>query len=384
MPTTTRSSVLNSTLVNSDGSWKTYDTHYMVSQGNNVRLLGTGDQGGDWLLNKVTDSATSNYHQHVHIFGYDLFGQSLISGIYPGTYNPYLGPISEPDTTALLGKGTTAIARSLPTNPYEKLADAIAQQIGVALPGIVGHELWRDKALTAKNAGSEYLNVEFGWLPMIGDIRKTAHAIKHQATILRNFQRGSGKKTRRGYHFPPEITTSYEDVTLEMRSWNGGRQSPGKLFQKQHTDTWFNGCFTYYVPEGDSRWEKLARHEAYANKLLGLRITPEILWDATPWTWMADWFGNVGDVLHNLGAFTHDGLVMQYGYIMETKRLHAEFSVDDVTNEIFARRTIHSVWKKRLRATPYGFSVNLNSLSASQIAILVALGLSKGLPGHGA
>lgn len=397
MPITTRTKELTSSLHQGGYSvqgWTReanfYDTSYMVSEGHDVRLLGTGDVGGPWVLNKTHDYATSNVVPYQVSWGTWVGGQTFINGPYPGAGCPYIQPLIEPSTSTMIGLGTTAIAKSLPTNPYVNLASDVAEAASnpaTALPSVFGSSLWKEKALTAKSAGNEYLNLEFGWLPLVSDVKKTAFAIKHHSALLRSFIQGSGKKTRKGFHFPRVETSYLWDGLIWADGSTGGFGYPGTVYQKQTTDTWFNGCFTYYVPDGHSQLERIARAESLANHLLGTRITPEVLWNATPWSWAADWVGNMGDVLRNLGAFSHDGLVMQYGYVMQTQRLLTEFHIDnhDIPSlRVVADRTIDSVWKKRLAATPYGFNVDLHSLSVTQIAILTALGFTHGIPGFGA
>lgn len=361
----------------------TYDTVYMESEGHDLRNLGRGDVGGDWLLHKVTDRFTSTNAPQVVVPIWGRYGgYTLAASPYPGAGCPYITSTSEPGSSGMTMLGTKAIAMVAPTNPYENLTDAVAQQIGVALPGLIGAQFWRDRALTARNAGSEFLNVEFGWLPLISDVRKTLKAITDAGPILRDFIKGSGKKTRKGYHFPREVTVNYIwPGPIWTTGGNGGGGLAGFVHQRQTVDTWFKGCFTYYVPDGSSQLEKLARYESLANHLLGTRITPEVLWDATPWTWALDWFGNTGDVLRNLSLFNSDGLVLNYGYVMQTSHLHTEISIP--TADPVALHVIDDTWKKRIRATPYGFGVDMHSLSAMQIAILTALGLSRGLPGRG-
>jgi len=343
--------------------------------------LGTSDVGGPWTLHKSGYDFHSTINPVRNFFGTWTGGEWFVNGPYPGAGGPNVTPDTSSDLE-LMALGTTAIAHSAPTNPYMNVTDALAQQIGQPVPGIIGHSIWKDKALTTKNAGSEYLNLEFGWLPLISDIRKTAMAVKNSAQITKKFLAGSGKKTRVGFHFPDKIdTTQWVGPHLTFGG-NGGGSYLGTTTVRSVKRTWFKGCFTYYVPDGDSRLEKMARAESIANHLLGTRLTPEVLWDATPWTWAADWFANTGDLLRNLSLFQFDGLVLQYGYIMQEALVETEHRVSDPT---FGTSVTHryDVWKKRRAATPYGFGVDLHALSGMQLSILTALGFSKGLPGHG-
>jgi len=77
-----------------------------------------------------------------------------------------------------------------------------------------------------------------------------------------------------------------------------------------------------------------------------------------------------------------DGLVMQYGYMME----HIVLTVDR-THEgtilngdlpVHARETFTVDYKRRRRATPFGFGVSVGSFTDRQWTILAALGMSRG------
>jgi hypothetical protein len=113
----------------------------------------------------------------------------------------------------------------------------------------------------------------------------------------------------------------------------------------------------------------------------GFNITPEILWELTPWSWLADWETNMGTVLHNLSAFAQDGLVMRWGYAMEEK-------ISSVTYDLSGGRffngestdctqTFETIRRQRWNATPYGFGLNPDGFTARQWSILAALGISR-------
>jgi len=131
--------------------------------------------------------------------------------------------------------------------------------------------------------------------------------------------------------------------------------------------------------------DRLDQWDAEANKLYGTRITPEVLWNASPWTWAADWFANTGDVIHNISALQNDSLALKYGYIMRqtTQSSHGAWqgyvnNFDNVPVFVSIQESTGSTQKLRLRANPYGFGVLGGDLSSSQLAITAALGASKG------
>lgn len=281
--------------------------------------------------------------------------------------------------TQVKGQGATAIARTTPTNPIVDSTTAVGEAMMGGLPALGGVSAWREKAAVHRGLGSEYLNVQFGWLPFVSDIRNFAYAAKNTSEILREFRAGSGKNTRVGYHFPENksswsnsrsITTIRADgIQGETVSCTEGGSAGSKM--------WFNGAFTYHIPMGNDQASKMQRFEQYANKLYGTRLTPEVLWNLAPWSWALDWFGNTGDVLSNLSALGNDGLVLKYGYMMYHNygTSYRVTKPGSVMNSGSCYRI--SETKKRFGASPYRMFTEGGSLSTTQLAVITALGLSK-------
>jgi len=124
---------------------------------------------------------------------------------------------------------------------------------------------------------------------------------------------------------------------------------------------------------------------AVARKLLGADVDPEVLWDLAPWSWAVDWFSSVGDVIHNLSAYSSDGLVLRYGYIMEHSIVRDTYTYSGDLGLIprcnFTGRpadlVVTSEKKLRRRSSPFGFGLAMSELTTRQKAILAALGLSR-------
>jgi hypothetical protein len=125
----------------------------------------------------------------------------------------------------------------------------------------------------------------------------------------------------------------------------------------------------------------MERYEQEANKLLGTRLTPETLYELTPWSWAADWVSNLGDVAQNISSFGADGLVLHHGYIMERSTVSRTFEMKGVAlkgqPKYDLSQTYTTVVKQRVKATPYGFGLDVGSFSPHQVAIVAALGLSR-------
>jgi len=214
--------------------------------------------------------------------------------------------------------GTTMIARTTPTSPAAEMATALGDlAVERELPSMVGHETWKARTHAARGAGSEYLNVQFGWIPLVSDLRDFAYAVKHRNKIIGDYRKGSDKKIRRRYVMTDE-ENSYSAVTgMNVNgSLPGGT---GTAMSQTTKKVWFSGAYRYHIPMGNDMASRLARYDKYADKLLGVNITPEVIWNISPWSWAADWFGNTGDVMHNISALGPDGLVLQYGYAMSSR-----------------------------------------------------------------
>jgi hypothetical protein len=341
-----------------------------------------GDQGGPMDLTKITYEGTPSGK----IEGAGTGGRYWLcpTGVVPiellnENFNdaPFSGPYSDVE---LLGMGATAIARTTPTNPSFSLANAIGEFRSDGMPSPPGADL-ASRVKYLKNSGSEYLNVEFGWAPLVSDVKNFARTVKDSHKILKQFQKGSDKRIRRRYTFPTEeysrinrgAGVPYPNVDANLSQF----MSDGLHIRTQRRETWFSGAFRYHIPIGDSLVGKFAEWETKADKLLGIEPTPKQLWELTPWSWAIDWYSNMGDVYNNISRLGNDGLVLEYGYIMSKYTQSDDLVAYDYFGKPGRLRISKKVLKRR-QATPYGFGFNMANLSAKQEAVLVALGLSKG------
>lgn len=343
-------------------------TRKMVSS-NHYPLNTRIDDGGLWILEKVLDIPTAGYL----VNGNRFRGQFTTQG--PSGFSFMTAPTQLTDSQ-MTAEGTTAIARSAPTNPSFSLATFLGELAGDGLPNVVGRSLVKERVKRARSAGSEYLNVEFGWKPLVSDLQSFAKTVKDSHRLLEEYRKGSDKKMRVGYSFPSADST---------KTFSGGGFLPspssvdlfgqGTISETVHSKSWFAGAFRYHIPTSDTQLGKFRQWASYADHLLGVKPTPEVVWNIAPWSWAVDWFTNTGDVMTNISNLGRDGLVLQYGYIMS----HREYDRQIVArfNNVPTSRRIQKIYKKRLPATPYGFGVNLSTLSAKQIAVVSALGLSR-------
>lgn len=320
--------------------------------------------------------------------------------IYPvdpvatSAYDPYPKDVYSSDSSELDALGTTAIARCKPTNSVADLSVALAEVYREGIPNAIGYSFWRDRTHAARSAGDEYLNVQFGWLPLIGAIKDTATAISTHDDVWQQYVRDAGRIVRRTYEFPhekiqedPVVVSSLANPVIKGPSiMNYFLTTKGVLTRQREITIkrWFSGAFTYTLPTGDTRAERIALAAAEARKVYGLTLDPEVIWNLAPWSWAADWVTNTGDLLSNLSDYATDGLVMKYGYIMENVLIHDTYTLDGVVwnsyNKSIPTKFTNSFTtevKQRRRATPFGFGLSWDGFTTRQWAILAALGLSR-------
>ena len=360
------------------GVTKTYslsyiDTFSQVSNGHRKSdYSGGGDGGGNWLMERETYQVNPAMQATSWLTGPTEWGGPTGGSIPPAD----MLPLSDND---IKGAGTKAISLTIPTNSSFDMAQLLGE-LREGAPRIIGSGLLKERTRFLRGSGSEYLNVEFGWKPLVNDVQKFARAVKHSDSIIDNYRKASDTKIRRRLAYDP-VQTSW-DIS------GGGFCSPtdpivsyaaqGTRTKTGVSKSWFSGAFRYHVPVGVNTIDKLKQHVSYADKLLGVRLTPELMWNLAPWSWAADWFGNIGDILHNVSALGQDGLAMQYGYMMN----HAEttdvrnwtlFEGSKASGSIIRRKT----YKRRLAASPYGFSVTFDGLSNRQAAVAAAIGVTR-------
>jgi hypothetical protein len=299
-------------------------------------------------------------------------------------------PAGNSSNTKLDELGATAVSRCSPTNSPADASVFLGELLRDGLPSMVGSSTWKSRTLTAKNAGSEYLNVQFGWRPLADEVSRFRDFVEHSDAVLAQYERDAGKVVRRRYEFP--IIRKMEETNLGSSLpyvEPGGvplYQSGGTVIRRRETlqRQWFSGAFTYHLPSGYDSRNEMSRLALKA-KLLGLELTPDTVWNVAPWTWAIDWFSNAGDVVNNISDFATQGLVMRYGYIMEHTVVRDTYTMSKpvpypgaVAPTTISPLVLVTETKIRRKANPFGFGVAWEGLSSFQASILAALGITRG------
>jgi len=296
--------------------------------------------------------------------------------------------------------GTKAINETYPTKSPASLTQFVAELVA-DLPQIPLKSMMKPrKGPFPTNVGNEYLNLVFGWQPTVNDVLKLCQAIVRTQDIIDQFVRDSGRAVRRKFDFTvkrsatgdfdpefktllgfPNPGTSAADWFYPNAGYNGAYGQVNRTTEVTER-YYFRGAFTYLLADSFSG-NQLAAGAQAARKVLGLDgANLDTIYQLTRFSWLLDYFVNVGDIISNANAFSKDSLVLRYGYLMRETRIKDIYQHSGV--EFRSGRTgpitftESFIEKQRVRATPYGFGLNPNSFTESQWAILIALGLTNG------
>lgn len=291
------------------------------------------------------------------------------------------------DSTYLDKVGAEAIHAVDPTNPNAQLGVDLGEFVKDRYLPIPAIQAWKRRTQAAQAAGSEYLNAQFGWMPLVNDMKNVGQSVRDGNTMIENYDAASGTLVHREFAFPDQETITEEDrsgthckysSTTNIAAFN---QNPAKptIRVKTLVRRWFSGSFTYYAG-GKDTIAKCLGIGSEADKLFGLSLTPDLVWELTPWSWAVDWFSNAGGVISNATSFGLAGLVMKYGYIMEETHTIKTISMPDtglIVHGSVPSATIEIVTKRRREANPFGFGLSWEGLSPTQLAISAALGITR-------
>jgi len=243
-----------------------------------------------------------------------------------------------------------------------------------------------------KNLADQFLNEQFGWVPFLSDLNKLYKTYNRYDDRVRTLRKNNGRWLRRGgtvMNVQEESdvysTGGYAGLVypqLPFSFYAGYPFVQSTLYSTVERRVWFEGSFKYYLPEFDS--DNRAYHGQYGDvmrkaRLYGLMVNPEIIYNLTPWTWLIDWFTNVGDNISNVVSIVNERLVARYAYIMNHSRRHvintSRININGGPRTCIWIQEIES--KSRDRASPFGFSLSGSSLTPRQLLILAALGITR-------
>jgi len=302
------------------------------------------------------------------------------------------------------------ISSANPWKPKASLAQTILELLSGDIPTVFTNlrRYVQDLQNLKKSAGSDWLNIQFGWVPLANDIRATVQVLLKLHMLLYG-QSDSYRRTRggdlgswarvvdtpfsRGLSFnSPLNTTSGSSPYLVNPTGGSPLLAPPPI--PSGLGDWSRSCRVQADFRFSAKYHRGARPNSRergflerATELLGLEVTPAVLWELTPWTWLLDWGSNLGSVASNLSLLDWSNVLLDYAYLtfvvkttgsVSVKLPFTQISSTTSVDKTYLVQGFESIEKVREQASPYGFSVSWDGLSPFQLSILAALGMSRG------
>jgi hypothetical protein len=275
----------------------------------------------------------------------------------------------------------------------------LPQQLKTTAKGF--HNVWKAMGghptlFKPKEVANQFLNVQFGWIPFISDVKSLYKTYNNIDKLVGQQLRDNGHWIKRkGTMFNSKVTSDIETVAdfagLVYPPLNAGfyRSEYPYVTSNRYSTTerkvWFEGSFRYWIPSMAVDHQYSDPYHRILNKVrqYGIRVSPTVIWELTPWSWLVDWFSNEGSIINNFTQATLDQLVNRYAYVMCYSKVH---NINDSYIHL-KKGTVHCFWvqeiesKRRAVANPFGFSLSDTGLSVRQSMILTALGITHGSHG---
>jgi hypothetical protein len=324
----------------------------------------------------------------------------------------------------LKSRGTAYIKLTTPLERQADLLISIAELVREGLPSAMGKAMLAATVNPKKRGniinalGGEYLNYIFGYAPIVSDIVKLFDFVLRVNSLVDRWIALNGNETRRRrYAHPTEAPKFYSKTfrnvggTLQIQTVRpgpgtnraeiyaaGGSQGSAKTDIVQSVQVQINREFRFSaafefditklsIPGIKGKTSQEIASDPYLRAAIGAEILGvgadslglTTAWNLTPFSWLIDWFVNIGTVFDNVRSFQSNGLTLKWGYMTEDVNRTALMQSEVLYNGIRAYTSSGLIKQKsvrRVRATPYGFGTTFNTLSAGQVSTLAALAAS--------
>jgi hypothetical protein len=196
--------------------------------------------------------------------------------------------------------GTKAIGLTAPTNSVADLGVALAELYREGLPKLVGSNLLHSHLLSIPaKLGEEYLNWQFGYKPLAHDMSDAMGIVSQASQIANQYLRDNGRIVRRKYSFGKTLTrnvvrsggTNFLPLGATYSYCWADTGSTGQITitEQASYEVWFSGAYQYFIPLDSRRLKTLETYASLAQHATGLELTPEVMWNLAPWSWLSDW-----------------------------------------------------------------------------------------------
>lgn len=308
------------------------------------------------------------------------------------------------------------IRNSAPTKPHANLGQWFGELrdsnrmfgSGILREPALDNPRYASDAAIAQLAAGGYLNYAFGWNGFVSELKKSAEAIVQSEELVREFLVNSAKLHRRtrtkvlsqgaqqytgilsanNYSWrSTTVSTPAGTISVATNPYSGFSGTPRAHWRavvSWREEVRSFSLFEYFVADPQGALGRLNTYSQQARLLLGNSVlSASTIWELTPWTWMGDWFVDVGGLLAFQESVATDSLVCRRsGSVYEWEvDVHGVFEYrgnSSPTSELYgtANTFYHLKGQRRRKGSPYGLAPNWDGLTSSQWAIVGALGLT--------
>jgi len=265
------------------------------------------------------------------------------------------------------------------------------------LGGRGGSELMHPKSIA-----DHFINHNFGWAPFLNDLFSTYSSAQGLNEAIQKQRDSNGKWLRRKrtlrnvqIQHPTELFSDhYAYVNPDLGSLSRWDYAPDGVETRGYSEfihsselkVWCSGEFRYWIP--DLVHDDYSKYSYIMNRLrfLGIRVNPALIVKLAPWSWLGDWMTQnaMSEIIQTLTDPEPNGVVGRYAYVMchlikRTQHWATVFLQGNPGDQSVAHGNWYSYMesKRRSRASPFGFGLSSSDLSARQLSILAALGISR-------
>lgn len=282
-----------------------------------------GDYGGEhpFSVESIDSSGILPITGHYAPFGDDTAYREYVFYLPDAvTQNPPSHLLVSLDSEEAVG--TKALALTNPSRPSVAMPNFLYELKD--LPGMVRDigkfkhlaQQFRKKGLkrmlnlkTAKELANFQLSEQMGWEPLVSDLQNIlgfqADVDKRIAVLDRIFNQNGGLHRTIGKPGKP----NRKGGTYRGVSWSDSASTSGRIsIDSTFEPLWVRNVITTEANRWAScRWRSSSLPGTHLSNqelaqqardlVFGSDITLKEVWDAVPWTWLIDWYANVGDFL---------------------------------------------------------------------------------------
>lgn len=228
-----------------------------------------------------------------------------------------------------------------------------------------------------RNLAKRNLRYQFGLLPLLSDVSKLisfTDKVDARTREILSYADGERVRKRSLYENTESVDTGQYITYNSAPGWIV--VSGNSISKTTSNKVWGYIRISPAPTFGD--WSKDGeRVRSAAQRAVGsLYLDPSTLWEAIPWSWLVDWYGNVGDWLQANRNYVP--LVWGDPYICETITTIETFGITNnncgiPAYPLSAPIQVKKVSKRRTKASSSLPSAYLPFLSGKQIGILASL-----------